>query len=76
MNKHTIEMIKLLEGQELYYSDWGIVMVEFPYVWCQGKKVKLTENQWKELVKDYSENIDNDGYWALKDAEKEFGVLQ
>ncbi len=73
MNKTTIKTLEEMEGQEVYYSDWGVVGIEYPFVWKAGEKIKLTQKQWEELYNGYFHSSSNEGYWLLKEAKEEFG---
>jgi len=72
LTKNEKEMINDLKGHELYW-DSGIVGIEYPYIWDRGVKKRLTEGQWKKLLKGYFNDPLNEGYWILKDSYEEFG---
>jgi len=69
------ETIQTLEGSELQFRDF-ICMVEYPFIWSMGEKKKLTQAEWKELLDQYWNDSNNDGYWLKKEAELEFGGVK
>jgi hypothetical protein len=67
------KIIEQLKGDELRFRDWGFVGVEYPYVWYNGEKIRLNTAEWRELLDGYFKSPDNEGYWLMAEARKEFG---
>lgn len=70
-SKDDNEIIKELEGDEVYYND-DLVGIEYPFVVKKGKKIKLNDKEWKNLINQYFKDSNNDGYWETKYLEDEF----
>lgn len=84
--KHTISRNKFLEefdGHELATDTLGqkfgervtigISKEDGGIFWKDGVKYKLTTSQIKRLWNEFWTSPEQEGYWLLKDAEKEFG---
>ena len=67
-----IQTLKEMKGQEVFYID-TTVGIEYPYIWKNGKKVKLSLAAWKRLYDSYFKDSMNEGYWLMKDIKEEFG---
>jgi len=54
MNKEQKQFIKELNGQEIFFKDFGVVaIIEDSLVHCGKKILKITNNNFKEIQKAY-----------------------
>lgn len=73
LSKIMKENLDTMDGIEMHFRDWGIIQLNYPYVRHNGKRIYFGEKRWREVYYEYWKNPNNEGYWLLKDARREFG---
>lgn len=73
LSKNMRVMLKNMDGHEMYFRDWGIIGLEYPYVWYHGEKIYFGQERWRQVYDEYWNNPDNEGYWLKQEARREFG---
>lgn len=72
LKKIERKTLKEMEGTEIYYKD-STIGIEYPFIWKDGVKKKYSDSEWKKIYNAYWKDNNNEGYWLMKDAKKEFG---
>ena len=81
------EFIKTNKGSGMYLGDKAIFLDKTGYYNLKyqslgengytlvksGKVIPYTKNNKKKIFREYFDNSENEGYWIMKEADKEFG---
>lgn len=76
LSRVQIKTLKEMEGETmLSISNESNIMLEYPFVWKDGNKVRLNSQQWSEVYSEYWDSSSNEGFWLMKEAKEEFAEV-